>query len=144
MAKPSSSTNRRQLLIGAGALAATGAVGLDATLWSEPDPAYLLYLRAVRSEAAINNFRGDEEGDEYKALFDTHIATERELATTPATSLMGVWGKMKRLADDQYWAPDDYCLESCLGLSVLADLNRMVAANFPGWSGDGQDRGGES
>ena len=57
---------------------------------------------------------------------------------------MGVWGKMKRLADDQSWAPDDYCLESCLGLSVLADLNRMAAANFPGWSGDGQDRGGES
>ena len=57
---------------------------------------------------------------------------------------MGVWGKMKRLADDQYWAPNDYCLESCLGLSVLADLNRMVAANFPGWSGDEQDRGGES
>ena len=139
MATPSSSTNRRQLLIGAGALAATGAVGLDTNLWSKPDPAYLLYLRVVRTEAAVNNFRGDEEGDEYKALFDTHIATERKLASTPATSLMGVWGKVKRLADDQYWAPDDYCLESCLGLSVLADLNRMTAANFPGWSGDGHD-----
>lgn len=139
MAKSSSSTNRRQLLIGSGALAATGTVGLDATLWSEPDPAYLLYLRAVRSETAINSFRGDEEGDEYKTLFDSHIATERKLAATPATSLMGVWGKMKRLADDQYWAPDDYCLESCLGLSVLADLNRMTAANFPGWSEDGHD-----
>lgn len=112
---------------------------MDTILWSKPDPAYLLYLRAVRSEAAINNFRGDEEGDEYKALFDTHIATERKLAATPATSMMGVWGKMKRLADDQYWAPDDYCLESCLGLSVLADLNRMTAANYPGWSGDRHD-----
>ena len=139
MAKPSSSTNRRQLLIGAGALAATGTMGLDATLWSKPDPAYLLYLRAVRSETAINKFRGDEGGDEYKALFDTHIATERKLTATPATSLMGVWGKMKRLADDQYWGPDDYCLEPCLGLSVLADLNRMTAANFPGWSSDGYD-----
>ena len=141
MATPSSSTNRRQLLIGAGALAATGTMGLDATLWSEPDPAYLLYLRAVRSEAAINNFRGDEEGDEYKALFDTHIATERKLAATPATGLMGVWGKMRRLADDQYWEPSDYCLESCLGLSVLADLNRMVAAAVPEWSGEALDSG---
>ena len=93
MATPSSSTNRRQLLIGAGALATTGAVSMGATLRSAPDPAYLLYLRAVRSEAAVNNFRGDEEGDEYKALFDIHIATERKLAATPATSLIGGLGQ---------------------------------------------------
>ena len=136
MAKPSSSTNRRQLLIGAGALAATAATGLDATVWSSPDPAYLLYLRAVRTEDAYNNFAGDEESDEYRALFDTLIATERKLAATLATSLMGVWGKMKRIADDQCWKPGDPYLESCLGLSVLADLDRMASAAVLGWSGD--------
>ena len=144
MAKPSSNTNRRQLLIGTGALAATAATGLDATVWSSPDPAYLLYLHAVRTDDAYNNFTGDEESGEYRALFDTLIATERKLAATPATSLLGVWGKMKRLADDQYWEPDGYCAEFCLGLSVLADLNRMAAASFPNWSGDGQDPGSES
>ena len=136
MAKPSSSTNRRQLLIGTGALAATAATGLDATVWSGPDPAYLLYLHVVRTDDAFNNFTGDEESDEYRTLFDTLITAERKLAATPATSLMGVWGKMKRIADDQCWKPGDYYLESCLGLSVLADLNRMAAATVPGWSGE--------
>ena len=136
MAKPSSSTNRRQLLIGTGALAATAATGLDATVWSGPDPAYLLYLHVVRTDDAFNNFTGDEESDEYRTLFDTLITAERKLAATPATSLMGVWGKMKRIADDQCWKPDDCYLESCLGLSVLADLNRMAAATVPGWSGE--------
>ena len=136
MAKPSSSTNRRQLLIGTGALAATAATGLDATVWSGPDPAYLLYLRAVRTDDAYNNFTGDEESDEYRALFDTLIATEQKLAATPATSLMGVWGKMKRIANEQCWKPGDHYLESRLGLSVLADLNQMAIATVPGWSGE--------
>ena len=141
MATPPSSTNRRQLLIGAGALATTGAVGLDTTPSSKPDSAYLLYLHVVRTDDAFNNFTGDEESDEYRALFDTLIAAERKLAATPATSLMGVWGKMKRIADDQCWKPGDYYLDSRLGLSVLADLNRMAAATAPGWSGKALDSG---
>ena len=134
MAKPSISTNRRQLLFGTGALAAMAATSLDTTAWSGPDPAYLLYLRVVRTDDAPNNLTGDEESDDYRMLFDTLIAAERKLAATPATSLMGVWGKMTRIADGQCWKPGDDYLESCLGLSLLADINRMAAATVPGWS----------
>ena len=88
MAKPSCITNRRQLLIGTGAPAATAATGLNPTRWSGPDPAYLLYLRAVRTEAMYDGFGGDEESDEYRALFETYIAAERKLAATPADARM--------------------------------------------------------
>ena len=144
MATPSSITNRRKLLIGTGTLALTGAVWPGSTLLSDPDPAYMLYLRAVRIEAEFNAFGGDEEGSEYRALFEIYIATERKLAATPTTSLMGVWGKMQRLAHDQFWAPDDTTLEFSLGLSVLGDLNRMVAATTPGWPDEAPEQGRRS
>ncbi len=92
------------------------------------DPAYIAYARARKAEAEVNAFSGDSDGPEYDALFASYIALERKLAATPATSLVGVLGKMKRLASDQGWRSDDPWLASCFGLAVLDDLRRLIAA----------------
>ncbi len=162
MAEKPSITDRRHLLIGTSALALTGALTGVSTgapapekVWRPPfamaaetsgvDPAYVLYIRAKRAETQVNAFRGGSMDElEYKALFNTYITTERKLAATPARSLKGVLGKMKRIAADQEWQADDPYLVSCLGLSVMADLRRMIAALPTGWPGSTMDLGGQS
>ena len=162
MAKPSLTTNRRDLLIGASAFAVTGgasalpgspplsAIGPAMDALASPageapglDPAYVLYVRATAAEGRVNAFSGRNAG-EHDALYDAYIAAQLKLAATPSTSLMGVRGKMKRLAADRFWEPDDSWLESCLGLSVLADLWRMIAATPPGWPGQAPNLGRRS
>ena len=149
---PNHTPNRRQLLSGASALALGGAALAGTTLLPQPllgaeaptplllsiDPAYLAYVAATESERACNTFKGDEESAVYDALYNTYSNAERKLGATPATSLIGLRGKIERLAANQYWDPEDGCHESCLGLSLLADLRRMATLRR-GWKPDGRD-----
>ena len=132
MANFTSITNRRQLLMAAGALVATRASGLDTGNFAEPDPAYLAYLHVVASESAVNKFGGDEDSEEYESLLDTFLASERQLASIPSTSPLGIRSKMARLAHDEGWSPH---FGACMGSSILADLEVLIVSNPPPGSG---------
>ena len=106
----------------------TGAAWPFSCRMPSPDPAYLAYLHAETSEDDFNACQSDEDGDEYQALCSAYIDSERTLAATPASSLVGILGKIRRLAADRDWHPENPVLESRLGLSVMADLERMVTA----------------
>lgn len=149
---PNPTTNRRQLLTGTSAFALGGAALLPGSAVSFAagalrsgavpvgpgrDPAWPLYLRATEAERLVNTFSGDEEAGVYEALFDDYLVAERKLGATPATSLLGLQGKMMRLAADQYWEPDDGFLASCFGLSILADFAAMTGVSSKGPRGRG-------
>ena len=165
MAKPSLTTNRRDLLIGASAFAVTGgAVALPGSaplsgmspamdvLVSPareapgPDPAHAAYVRATKAEGELRKCRraNGEDKQEFHALYRAFIDAELSLADTAATSLMGVSAKITRIAADQWWRHGDMCMGSRLGFSVLADLKRMIAATPPGWPGEAPNIGRRS
>lgn len=156
MAKPSLITNRRQLLIGAGALALTGAALPAYAFGSRAlsrgggapgfDPASLAFFRAAKAEGELRKcpLTNWEDEQEYYTLYRAFIDAELTLANTPATSLTGISAKIKRLGADMLWKHGDMCMASRLGFSALTDLHRMIAATSPGWPADALNPGRRS
>ena len=118
-------TNRRQLLIGLGASTVTGsAVPAKASIGTG-DPAYPAFLDAEDAADRLNRYRGPEDVH-FDGLYGAYIAAERRLATTSATSLLGLYGKMRRLIAMTGWETEQYDIEAAMACSVLKDLDGMT------------------
>ena len=124
MADHTTTTHRREVLIGGGAaLAGLGlsalppAVGLD--------PAVAAYHRLVAALTAYEGYDGDFKSAVYQALKDEAHAAEWALIDVPATSPAGVACKLRELAHQHGWAdyPDMY--EARLCQSAIADLKGL-------------------
>ena len=123
MADHTTTTHRREVLIGGGATLA--GLGMAALARVATDPAVAAYERLVAALTAYEGYEGDFKSAVYQALKDEAHAAEWALIDVPATSPAGVACKLRELADQHGWAdfPDMY--ETCLYQSALADLGRM-------------------
>ena len=123
MADTSTTTHRRDLLIGGGA--ALAGLGMASLARVAIDPAVAAYERLVAALTAYEGYEGDFSSAVYQALKDEAHAAEWALIDAPATSPAGVACKLRELAHQHGWVdyPDMY--ETCLYQSALADLKGL-------------------
>ena len=115
-------TNRRQLLIGLGTSTLTGsAMALPASNAAD-DPAYAAFLNAQRAVDRLNSYHGPD-GNYLDILYAAYISAERELAATPAMSLLGLRCKLKRLLAMTGWETEQDDIEAMMARSAYADLH---------------------
>ena len=125
MADTSTTTHRREVLIGGGA--ALAGLGMASLARVASDPAVAAYERLLAALAAYEGYEGDFKSAVYQALKDEAHTAEWALIDAPATSPAGVACKLRELADQHGWAdyPDMY--EARLCHSALTDLKGLEA-----------------
>ena len=117
-------TNRRQLLIGLGTSTLTGsAMALTASNVAD-DPAYAAFLKAQGAADRLNRYDGPD-GTYLDTLYAAYIAAEKELAATPAMSLTGLMGKLKRLIEMTGWETEQESIDAMMACSACVDLEQM-------------------
>ena len=123
MADHTTTTHRRDLLIGGGA--ALAGLGMAALARAAIDPAVAAYERLVAALTAYEGYDGDFSSAAYRAMKDEAHAAEWALIDAPATSPAGVACKLRELADQHGW--DDYpdMYEARLCQSALTDLKGL-------------------
>ena len=124
MADTSTTTHRREVLIGGGAsLAGVGLAALAPAVGL--DPAVAAYHRLLAALTAYEGYDGDFGAAAYHAMRDEAHAAEWALIDVPATSPAGVACKLRELAAHQGWFAQPEHYETRLIHSALADLARM-------------------
>ena len=123
MADRTTTTHRREVLIGGGA--ALAGLGMASLARVAIDPAVAAYERLVAALTAYEGYEGDFKSAVYQALKDEAHVAEWALIDAPATSPAGVACKLRELADQHGWVdyPDMY--ETCLYQSALTDLKGL-------------------
>ena len=118
-------TNRRQLLIGLGTSVLTGsAISLNASKATD-DPAYAAFLKAQGAADRLNRYHGPD-GPYLDTLYAAYISAERELVATPAMSLLGIRGKLKRLIAMNGWDAEQDNIDAMMACSAGADLGCLI------------------
>ena len=117
--------NCRQLLIGLGASTLTSSEMSLTGSNAADDPAYAAFLNAQRATDRLNRYHGPD-GTYLDILYAAYISAERELVATPAMSLLGLRGKLKRLIAMTGWETEQDDIEAMMARSACADLDCMT------------------
>lgn len=98
------------------------------------DPAALAYEEHVAAEAALNNFEGDEESEEGKALAEAHLRCLKVFVAAPVTSPAGALGKVKYLMDTAAHSDIDADPKSVTGLALATLHDYLLGIEHGGFS----------